>query len=72
MSKFVDITRTIYLKSEKSEQFLNQNVLLTYFWSFLRSNTFQQFKSEFFLGFRNMQEKLEKSLIDNIISLQIK
>ena len=74
-SEFVDITRTIYLKSEKSEQFLNQNVLLTYFWRFLRSNTFQQFKLEIFSGFRNMQEKLEKKLnllhYNLVLSLQI-
>ena len=32
-----EITRTIYLKSERSEQFMKQNALLIYSWRFLRS-----------------------------------
>ena len=33
------LNRTIYLNSERSEQFLKQNTFLTYSWRFLRSNT---------------------------------
>ena len=36
--KFVDITRTIYWKSERSVQFLKQNSFLTWPWRFLRPN----------------------------------
>ena len=32
-----EITRTIYLQSERSEQFMKQNAELTYSWRFLRS-----------------------------------
>ena len=35
--------RKIYLNSESPEQFLKQNAFLTCFWSFIRSNTLEQF-----------------------------
>ena len=34
--KFFDITRTVYLKSERSEHFLKQNTTLTCYWRFLQ------------------------------------
>ena len=34
---FFEITRTIYFNSERSEQFLKQNALLTCSWRFLKS-----------------------------------
>ena len=62
--KIFEITRTIYSNSEWSEQFVvTECFLLTCFWRFLRSNKLEQleFKLEKLLGFKNMQEKLEKS-----------
>ena len=59
--RFYLIFKTIYLNSERSEQFLKQNAVLTYSWRFLRSNELEQleFKLEKLLGFRNLLEKLE-------------
>ena len=57
------MTRTIYSNSERSEQFLVlQYAFLTCSWRFLISNKLEQLKLklEKLLGFRNMQEKLEK------------
>ena len=42
--KKFEITRTIYLISESSEQFLKQNAFSTCSWSFLRSKKLEQFK----------------------------
>jgi hypothetical protein len=57
----------IYFHSERSEQFLKQNDLLTFSWRFLRSNTLQ--KLELKLEKINnldleiyIQEKLEKGM----------
>ena len=58
--KKFEITKTIYSDSERSEQFLVlQNAFLTFSWRF---NELEQFELilEKILGFRNMQEKLEK------------
>ena len=48
--------------SKSSKSFYKQNAFLTCSWRFLRSNKLEQleFKLEKILGFRNMQEKLEK------------
>ena len=52
--KIFEITRTIYSNSERSEQF---SVTECFFnWRFLMSKKL--------LGFRNMQEKLEKRITD--------
>ena len=40
----LEITRTIYSNSERSEQFLKPNAFLTYSWRFLRSNKLEQFE----------------------------
>ena len=47
-----EIITTIYASSERSEQFLKQNVSLTYSWRFLKSNTLEQleFKLEKTIG----------------------
>ena len=37
-AKKFEISRTIYSKSERSDQFLKQNAVLTFSWRFLRSN----------------------------------
>ena len=42
--KKIEITRTIYSKSKRSEQFLKQNVFLTCSSRFLRPNLLEQFK----------------------------
>ena len=55
-----EITRTIYSNSESSELFLKQNAFLTFYWSFLRSNTIEQFS--FKLERTNIKEKLENEL----------
>ena len=53
-AKFFEITRTIFSSSERSEQF---SVTECFFnWRFLMSKKL--------LGFRNMQEKLEKRITD--------
>ena len=49
-----------------SEQFLKQNANLIYSWRFLRSNVLEKIEFKFekmIAGFRNMQEKLEKSYL---------
>ena len=40
------ITRTIFLNSERSEQFLKQNSFLTCYWRFVRSNILEQLKCQ--------------------------
>ena len=64
IGKTFEITRTVYSNSERSEQFLKQNAFLTCSWRFLRSNKWEQLESNWkkLLGFRNMQEKLEKTI----------
>jgi len=49
-----EITRTIYLNSERSEQFLKQNAFLTYSWRFMKTNKLKQ------LEFKNMQKNAVK------------
>ena len=60
--KFFEITWTIYSNSERSELILVTECFLTCSWRFLMSNRLEQsyFKLKKILGFRNMQEKLEK------------
>ena len=50
--EFAKCLRSLEQCSEMSEQFLKQNVLLTYSWRFLRSNTSEQldFKLEKMIG----------------------
>ena len=64
--KNFEIARTIYLNSERSEQCLvTECFFLTCSWRFLRSNWLEQFEFKLekkILGFRNMQEKLEKGI----------
>ena len=63
--KIFEITRKIYSNSESSEQFLVTECFFTCSWRFLIPNRWKQleFKLEKkILGFRNMQEKLKKSL----------
>ena len=62
---YCEIPRTIYSNSERSEQFVKQNVCS---WRFFRSNILEQldFIFEKILGFRNLQEKLEKSFFSNL------
>jgi hypothetical protein len=59
LSKFFEITRTIYSNSERSDTFLKQHTFLTCYWRFLRSNKLEQLE----LKLRNMQEKLEKYIL---------
>ena len=74
--KIFEITKTIYSNSERSEQFL---VTECFFNLFLEvphnksSNKSEQlgFKLEKILGFRNMQEKLEKCSFKNPARTQI-
>ena len=55
--------RTIYSNSERSEEFLVTECFLTCFWRFLRSNKLEQLiKFGKKMGFRNIQEKLEKCI----------
>ena len=51
-----------YSNSERSEQFLKQNISLICSWSFLSPNTSEQFKFKLgkIFGIQNLQEKLEK------------
>ena len=59
--KHFGITRTIYSISERSQQFLKQNTLLTDFWRFLRTNILNQFEFKLeknWLG--SMQQELKK------------
>ena len=59
--KLFGITRTIYSISERSQQFLKQNTLLTDFWRFLRTNILNQFEFKLeknWLG--SMQQELKK------------
>ena len=58
--KIFVIPWTIYSNSESSDQFLEQTAFLTYSSRFLRSNTLEQLEFKLELGFRNLQEKLEK------------
>ena len=58
-AKVFEITRTINSNSESSDQFLKQNAFLTCYWKFLRCIILEQLKLKS-LGFRNLQEKLEK------------
>ena len=57
--KLFGITRTIYSTSERSEQFLKQNVFLTCSWRIIRSNTLEQFKFklEKIIGIQKPTEK---------------
>ena len=61
--KLFKMTKTIYSNSERSVQLLKQNTFLTCSWRFLRSDTIEQleFNWKKWLGFRNLQEKLEKT-----------
>ena len=64
--KIFEISRTIYLNSERSEQFLKENNSLTYFWRFLRSNTLEQFKFklEKIIGIYKLQEMTPRNDFD--------
>ena len=50
----VEITRTIYLNSERSVEYLKENAVSTYPWRFLRSITLEQveFKLEKIIGIK--------------------
>ena len=66
--KCFEITRTIYSKSEPSEQFLKQNYFLTYLWSFLRTIRIPIGQNNWgLILFRNKHEKLENLFLLLII-----
>ena len=66
IEKFFEITRTIYSNSERSEQFLVTewffNLFLEVSHTYLVNSNWKKV-----LGFRSMQEKLEKSSSPNLI-----
>ena len=64
--KIFEINRNIYSKRERSEQLLVTECFLTCSWRFLKFDKLEQLEFEFekILGFRNMQEKIEKYYLD--------
>ena len=59
---FRSLEQFTYSNSERSEQFLKQNISLICSWNFLSPNTSEQFKFKLgkIFGIQNLQEKLEK------------
>ena len=55
-AKSFEITRTIYLSRDRSEQFSEQDAFLTYSWRFLRST---MYFGTIIIQIRNLQEKLQ-------------
>ena len=60
--KIFEITRTIYLNGERSDQFFKQNFFFTCSWRFLRSNLLEQlkFKLEKIIGIQKSAGKVRK------------
>ena len=65
-AEFFDIIRAIYSNSERSKQFLKRNAFLSCSWWLLRS-VIQYKNSKKYLGFRNLQEKLENSFSPTLL-----
>ena len=70
LEKKFGVTRTIYLNSERTDQFLKRNVFLTCSWRFLRSNILEQLdiKSEKNIGIKKSAGKVRKIILSKQIN----